>query len=73
MNRRHRDLLRSAKAVCACAVVEQTSGGHYRVRLIGPTGTRTLVTARTPSDRRGEKNFAADLRRLAREIGLEVR
>uniref|UniRef100_UPI001F36FBC9 hypothetical protein n=1 Tax=Geminicoccus flavidas TaxID=2506407 RepID=UPI001F36FBC9 len=47
--------------------LRQSGGGHYRAAVVAPDGRRTvLFCARTGSDRRGDKNLLADMRRFAR-------
>lgn len=61
-----RDILRLARTVCPDAVIEHTSGGHLRVRIIGPNGSRSVFVAATTSDHRAHKNMLRDFRGAAR-------
>ncbi len=47
--------------------LRHSGGSHYRVAVAAPDGrTTVLFCSKTGSDRRGDKNLLADLRRFAR-------
>lgn len=45
-----------------------TGKSHYKVVVSSRGHTRFFITAGTPSDKRGVRNFAADVRRWMRTI-----
>lgn len=71
MKARERDVLRMARKVCPDAALQITKGGHLRVRLFGPRGSRFVIASYSPGDRRNELNLMRDLRAAAAELGID--
>lgn len=69
VQKRKRELLKVARSICPDATVEQTSGTHLMIKMIGPGGSRKVFCAMTPSDHRDAKNVKRDLMQAARAVG----
>lgn len=67
-----RELLAFAKQYDPTATIEATGGSHLALELHGPNGSRRVVTALSPSDRRAVLNIKSDIRRAARDVGVEA-
>jgi hypothetical protein len=70
VQKRKRELLKVARAICPDAEVDTTRGTHIMVLLKGPLGTRKVFCAMTPSDHRDAKNVKRDLMQAARAVGV---
>lgn len=69
VQKRKRELLKVARAICPEATIQHTSGTHLRVVISGPKGQRMVFCALTPSDHRDAKNVKRDLMQAARMVG----
>jgi hypothetical protein len=70
VQKRKRDLLKMARAICPKATVDHTSGSHLVVTIFGPEGSRKIFCAATASDHRDSKNVKRDLMGAARAVGI---
>lgn len=52
-------------------VTIETGSKHLRIEIVGPLGTKTLFTSSSPSDHRTMLNLRSQVRRAARDIGLQ--
>jgi hypothetical protein len=69
VQKRKRELLRMAQAICPTADVLH-SGHHLQIVIYGPEGSRKVFCASTASDHRDVKNIKRDIMAAARATGL---
>ena len=69
VQKRKREILKTARAICPDATMETTGGTHLMIKVNGPNGTRKVFCSLTPSDHRDAKNMKRDLMQAARAVG----
>lgn len=69
VQKRKREILKAARAICPEAEIGEHRGAHLMVLIKGPLGTRKVFCAMTPSDHRDAKNIKRDMMQAARAVG----
>lgn len=63
VRQRERELRLLVKRLTNDFDITHTGGGHYKITLYGPLGSRFVIAAGSASDRRASKNLISDLSR----------